>query len=868
VSVKSSKEIRQEFIDFFIEREHTKVPAAPVVPYDDPTLLFTNAGMNQFKDIFLGTGKRSYTRAVNSQKCIRAGGKHNDLDEVGKDGFHHSFFEMLGNWSFGDYYKKEAISWAWQLLTEVWKIDKSKLYATVYKDDDEAEELWKKVTDIDHSHISRHGDRDNFWQMGETGPCGPCTEIHYDRGPEFCAKKGVPGHQCEPNGDCDRIFEIWNLVFIQFDRNEKGDLSPLPLKHVDTGMGFERICQVIQGQNSNYHIDLFRDIISEIENVTGVKYEADERGTPHRVIADHVRTLLFSISDGGMPSNEGRGYVLRRILRRAVRYGTKLNMSEPFIFRIAEKVAEVMGDEFPEIRKYLQHAQSIIRAEEKAFLATLHKGIELFNEFVLSKNEADKIIDGETIFKLYDTFGFPVDLTAQMADEIGHLMDIEGFENCMDRQKNQSRQHQKFKGASELDWTVLSEKGSTEFTGYDSLETVSKIIKFRTDRNNIFIVPEISVFYAESGGQVADKGSVEINGEILPVNDVQKDGEFFVISAKKPESPDMSAETELKQSADKLFRDECRIHHSATHLLQAAIRQIYGEHIAQSGSFVANNIMRFDYSHYEKMSDENIRKVEEIVNSFIRMNLQIVTEVKPLDEARKEGVTALFGEKYGDVVRVVRMGTVSAELCGGTHAYRTGDIGYFRILSESSIAAGIRRIEAACGRYAVEKAADQRNIVEAIVKMQSVKEHEILDRLQKSAAEKRELDKTVNELNEKLAMTQMSDLISKKININGINIISSIVQVSDARILKNMAENLRNQLQMSIILLGADIDNKASLVCAVTDDLKGTIKAGQIVGQVAKMLGGGGGGADHLATAGAKDVSKLLEALESVKASM
>jgi alanyl-tRNA synthetase len=866
--MKSSKQIREEFIKYFLDKKHTKVLSAPVIPYTDPTLLFTNAGMNQFKDIFLGTGKRDYTRAVNSQKCIRAGGKHNDLDEVGKDGFHHSFFEMLGNWSFGDYYKKEAIEWAWELLTDVWKLDKSKLYATVYKDDDEAEELWKKVTDIEHSRISRHGDKDNFWSMGDTGPCGPCTEIHYDRGIDFCDKQDVPGHKCEANGDCDRIFEIWNLVFIQYNRDEKGILTPLPNKHVDTGMGFERICQVIQAQNSNYHIDLFRDIIAGIEAVTGVKYQTDDNGTPHRVIADHTRTLLFAISDGGMPSNDGRGYVLRRILRRAVRYGTKLGMNEPFIFKIAPVVAEVMGDEFPEIRKYLKHAQSIIQAEEKMFLTTLNKGVELFNDFVKAKKDGDNIIDGETIFKLYDTFGFPVDLTAQMAEEIGYTLDNAGFEAAMKKQKDMSRSNQKFKDGEDAEWIVLSETGSTEFVGYDDLGLVSSVIKYRINKDKLQIVPDRSVFYAESGGQVADKGSVELNGEILPVFDVQKDGEFFVITAKKPDTLNISAETELKQTADKIFRDDCRIHHSSTHLLQSAIRQVYGEHIAQSGSFVANNIMRFDYSHYEKMSDENIRRVEEIVNTFIRMNLPVTTEIMPIDEAKKSGVTALFGEKYGDIVRVVRMGTVSAELCGGTHAYRTGDLGYFRILSESSIAAGIRRIEAVCGGYAVEKAAEQRNIIEAIVKMQSVKEHDILGRLEKISLDKRELEKSINELNEKLAMTQMADLISKKISINGINIISSIVQVSDARILKNMAENLRNQLQMSIILLGADIDNKASLVCAVTDDLKGTIKAGQIVGQVAKMLGGGGGGADHLATAGAKDVSKLFEALESVKGSI
>ena len=864
--MKSANEIRQEFIEFFINKGHTKVHSAPVVPHDDPTLLFTNAGMNQFKDIFLGNGKRNYTRAVDSQKCIRAGGKHNDLDEVGKDSYHHSFFEMLGNWSFGDYYKKEAIEWAWELLTEVWKISKDKLHATVYTTDDEAFKLWETITDIDNSRITRHGDKDNFWSMGDTGPCGPSSEIHYDLGEKYCNMKDVPGHVCAVNGDCDRIIEIWNLVFIQYDRKKDGTLEELPAKHVDTGMGFERVCQLLQNQDSNYHIDIFKDIISEIEKLSSVKYSPDEKGIPHRVIADHVRALLFSISDGGMPSNEGRGYVIRRILRRASRFGTKIGLNEPFLYKIAEKVAEVMGDEFPEIRKHLKHAQNIIKAEETAFLKTLSKGIELFNKIVNEiKSNNKSIIDGNTVFKLYDTFGFPADLTEQMAEEIGFTIDSEGFTNAMNKQKDQSRSKQKFKTSDQTVWTVLNDAVATEFIGYSDISCSSEIIKYSQDEKYLKIVPSSSCLYAESGGQVADKGYIELNDTKLYVIDVQKDGEYFVIKTKLNPSITIDKDTKLTMSVDQIFRNSCRTNHSAAHLLQSAIKQVLGEHIAQSGSYVDDKGFRFDYSHYDKLSEKELSDIEIIVNGHIQDNSTITTDVIPIEEAKKQNITALFGEKYGDMVRVVKMGDASAELCGGTHADRTGDIGYFKILTESSIAAGIRRIEAVTGKTAVERSLAHKSIVEALKDSMSVKEHQILERIDKLSEDKKELERSINELNEQVALSQVSELIGKKISIGGINVISSLVKVNDNRVLKTLAENIRSNMSMTIILLGADISGKAALVCAVTDDLKNTIKAGQIVGQVAKMVGGGGGGAPHLATAGGKDVSKLKEAIESVK---
>ncbi|MCK5760067.1 MAG: alanine--tRNA ligase, partial [Candidatus Delongbacteria bacterium] len=771
------------------------------------------------------------------------------------------------NWSFGDYYKKEAIEWAWELLTDVWKLPKDKLHATVYTTDDGAFDLWEKYTDIDNVRITRHGDKDNFWSMGDIGPCGPCSEIHYDRGEKYCNLKDVPGHVCTVNGDCDRIIEIWNLVFIQYDRKKDGTLEDLPEKHVDTGMGFERVCQLIQNQDSNYHIDIFKDIISEIEKLSSVKYSPDDKGIPHRVIADHVRALLFSISDGGMPSNEGRGYVIRRILRRASRFGTKIGMNEPFLYKIAEKVAEVMGQEFPEIKKHLKHAQKIIQAEETAFLKTLSKGIELFNKIVNDIKENGKnIIAGDIVFKLYDTFGFPVDLTEQMAEEIGLKIDNKGFKASMDKQKDQSRSKQKFKSTDQTEWVTLNDDISTEFIGYSDLNCSSDIVKYSHDDKHFKIVPARSCLYAESGGQVADKGYVELNDVKLYVIDIQKDGEYFVIKTKFDEKlGSIDRNTKINMTVDEEFRNNCRTNHSAAHLLQSAIKQVLGDHIAQSGSYVDDKGFRFDYSHYNKLSDKELSDIEIIINAHIQKNLSISTDVISLEDAKKQNITALFGEKYGDMVRVVKMGDVSAELCGGTHAERTGDIGYFKILTESSIAAGIRRIEAVTGKTAVEKALAHKNIVESLKDSMSVKEHQIIERIDKLLEDKRNLERSVNELNEQVALFQVSELIGKKISIGGINVISSLVKVNDNRVLKTLAENIRSSMSMAIILLGADIGGKAALVCAVTDDLKDKIKAGEIIGQVAKMIGGGGGGAPHLATAGGKDVSKLKEAIESVK---
>ncbi len=822
--MKKSEDIRKEFIEFFKEKNHTQVMSAPVVPFDDPTLLFTNA-------------------------------------------YHHSFFEMLGNWSFGDYYKKEAIEWAWELLTDKWKLDKKRLYASVYTTDDEAEQLWKDVTDIEHSHIQRFDEVDNFWQMGDTGPCGPCSEIHYDRGEEYCNMKDVKGHVCSVNGDCERIIEIWNLVFIQYNRDKEGKLHDLPNKHVDTGMGFERICMVLQNSDSNYHIDLFKDLISEIESITGTKYEKDERGIPHRVIADHLRALTFSISDGALPSNEGRGYVLRRILRRALRYGLKLGMNEPFIYRLVGKLSELMGDIYPEIIKFRKHTENIIKSEEKSFLRTLSKGVSLFNEISEElKNSGKTIIPGADTFKLYDTFGFPKDLTAQMAEEIGFTIDEKGFDAEMKNQREKSKKGSKFKTQKVIDWIVLNDKNETEFVGYSTTSGESKVIKYGIDGKEILIVPEYSYLYAESGGQVSDKGMVSIEGQEYRVNRIYKDGNYIAITINIPEKPiNFNEDMVLSQFCDKDFRDKCRANHSATHLLQSTIKEVVGDHVAQSGSYVDDKGLRFDYSHFDKLTLEEIGSIEYILNKKIRENLPVVTEEKSIDEAKKMGATALFGEKYGDNVRVVSMGDFSMELCGGTHVKRSGDIGQFKIISETSISSGIRRIEAVTGDEAVVKSRKDSNFFDSVKEQLVCKESQVDERFTKLIEDKKALEKEIKALKEEIALMQISSLKSSTEEIKGINVIRSIVKVADGKILKTMGENLRNEIKSGIILLGADINGKASLVVAVTDDLKGDYKAGALIGTIAKEVKGGGGGAPHIATAGGKDPNGLPNAIKLIE---
>ncbi len=762
--MKTSKQIREEFINFFVQRGHRFVPSSPVVPQDDPTLLFTNAGMNQFKDVFLGIGTRPYKRAVNSQKCIRVSGKHNDLEEVGHDTYHHTFFEMLGNWSFGDYYKKEAIAWAWELLTEVWNLPKDKLWATVYKDDDEAAELWPQVTDLPAERVLIFGEKDNFWEMGETGPCGPCSEIHIDLGPDHCDKQHIEGHQCRVNGDCGRYIELWNLVFIQYNRDESGQLHRLPATHVDTGMGFERIVAVLQKVPSNYDTDLFTPILDEIGKLAGIKYReaAEDQQVAFRVIADHIRMLTFAITDGALPSNEGRGYVLRRILRRAARYARKLSLHEPFIYRLVPVVIEIMGDAFPEIRERRDHVMEVIRSEEENFNKTLDRGIEIFENLVARlQKEGKRIIPGEEAFRLYDTYGFPLDLTRIMAEEKNMSVDEEGFDREMEKQRERARQAGKFTAQFDHvdNWNVLVHcPTNSHFIGYDALEAETQICKFARNNGTYQIVLTETPFYAESGGQVADHGKIIVEDVELEVVDVQKQGEEIVHICKAPQDLKL-VHARAVAKVDPAWRLPTMYNHTATHLLHAALRRVLGSHVQQAGSLVTPERLRFDFTHFKKIEPEQLREIENIVNEQIRRNTPLEVVYTSFEKARELGAMALFGEKYGEEVRVIIIDDFSRELCGGTHVKRTGQIGSFLIVQEMSIASGIRRIEAITGPKAVEFAQMNRDIVNHLGQLLNVPPEEIESRVEHLLEQIRETERRLKKLEAGQILGRVEDFV-------------------------------------------------------------------------------------------------------------
>ncbi|MFQ6605731.1 MAG: alanine--tRNA ligase [Fidelibacterota bacterium] len=670
------KEIRQSFIRFFEEKNHKFIRSSSVVPIDDPTLLFTNAGMNQFKPIFLGEKPPTHQRAVNSQKCIRVSGKHNDLEEVGVDTFHHTFFEMLGNWSFGDYYKSEAIQWAWELVTQVWNLDKDRLWATVYEDDDEAFDLWLEVTDIAPDRVLRCGKKDNFWEMGATGPCGPCSEIHYYIGSDP-ARQSAAGVN-----HSDEYWELWNLVFIQFHRDEMGTLHDLPARHVDTGAGLERIAAVMAGKTSNYDTDLFQPIIHALESLCGQSYR--DNPVPFRVIADHIRMLTFSIADGAMPSNEGRGYVLRRILRRAARFGRNLNISEPFLFRLVSIVGDMLGEDYPEIIDRRKHVENVIKAEEESFNKTLDRGLGHF-ERIISHLEGRQI-PGEEVFRLYDTYGFPVDLTELIAREKGLTIDRETFEEQMARQRKRAKEAGKFKADTQsIDWVIASKGEDSRFTGYDTTQGESRLRRYAIVDDKMWLVLDATPFYAESGGQVGDTGSITNDGIDLQVVDVRKDQDTF-IHICEGDFDERWADKPLRCRVDGKRRNAIRMNHTATHLLHKTLKNELGDHVHQAGSLVGPDYLRFDVTHFEKINADEIARVEWAVNEEIQKNIPVATEIKSFDEARESGAEALFGEKYGDEVRVITIGDYSKELCGGTHVNRTGDIGLFKIIEETSLA--------------------------------------------------------------------------------------------------------------------------------------------------------------------------------------
>ena len=862
----TSNEIRQQFLDFFKSKEHRIVPSAPVVPYDDPTLLFTNAGMNQFKDVFLGTGSREYKRAADTQKCIRVSGKHNDLEEVGHDTYHHTFFEMLGNWSFGDYYKKEAIRWAWELLTEVWKLPKERLWATVYRTDDEALNFWQSETDINPKHILKFDEKDNFWEMGDTGPCGPCSEIHINLSDDVENGSLV-------NAGSPLCIEIWNLVFIQYNRDANGTLHDLPAKHVDTGMGFERVCAVLQNKKSNYDTDVFTPLINEVAKLSDVKYDenlsaddnsfAGQSNISMRVIADHIRTLTFAIADGATPGNEGRGYVLRRLLRRAARYGRKINLKEPFLYKLVHVVVENFSHVFPEILSNKSNIEKIIKAEEESFNATLDRGIELFDALAKKLNsKKEKTIAGDDVFRLYDTFGFPADLTAVMAREKGFAIDETRFNELMKEQKERARKATKDK-INDVDVAVyfdsyvsLKVSNPTIFTGYDELKTEAKILDLKSEGNKFFVILDRSPFYVESGGQVGDKGNLIVNDTHLRVVNLLKVNNQIVHVVENENNISLTTGIKIIAEVDSNRRWNIMRNHSATHFLHKALRQILGQHVQQSGSYVGPDYLRFDFTHFEKVKESELEAIESLVNEKIRENLKNDTVEKTLEEAKKMGALMFFGDKYGDIVRVVQFGDFTMEFCGGTHVQNSFQIGLFKIVSESSIASGVRRIEAVTGAG-----------VEKFIKEQQLRIENSELRINELHDEKKKLEKELAELQLKAKLGGLDSILTSPSDVNGIKVFKGKVSAANMDELKSMGDELREKMKSGVGVLISEIEGKVGIVAVVSDDLikEKKILAGNIVKQVAQVVGGSGGGKPHLATAGGKDVSKIDEALTFVE---
>ncbi|EIL6234483.1 alanine--tRNA ligase [Escherichia coli] len=866
---KSTAEIRQAFLDFFHSKGHQVVASSSLVPHNDPTLLFTNAGMNQFKDVFLGLDKRNYSRATTSQRCVRAGGKHNDLENVGYTARHHTFFEMLGNFSFGDYFKHDAIQFAWELLTsEKWfALPKERLWVTVYESDDEAYEIWEKEVGIPRERIIRIGDNkgapyasDNFWQMGDTGPCGPCTEIFYDHGDHIWG--GPPG---SPEEDGDRYIEIWNIVFMQFNRQADGTMEPLPKPSVDTGMGLERIAAVLQHVNSNYDIDLFRTLIQAVAKVTGA---TDLSNKSLRVIADHIRSCAFLIADGVMPSNENRGYVLRRIIRRAVRHGNMLGAKETFFYKLVGPLIDVMGSAGEDLKRQQAQVEQVLKTEEEQFARTLERGLALLDE-ELAKLSGDTL-DGETAFRLYDTYGFPVDLTADVCRERNIKVDEAGFDAAMEEQRRRAREASGF-GA---DYNAMIRVDSaSEFKGYDHLELNGKVTALFVDGKSVdainagqeaVVVLDQTPFYAESGGQVGDKGELKGANFSFAVEDTQKYvqaighiGKLAVGSLKVGDA--------VQADVDEARRARIRLNHSATHLMHAALRQVLGTHVSQKGSLVNDKVLRFDFSHNEAMKPEEIRAVEDLVNAQIRRNLPIETNIMDLEAAKAKGAMALFGEKYDERVRVLSMGDFSTELCGGTHASRTGDIGLFRIISESGTAAGVRRIEAVTGEGAIATVYADSDRLSEVAHLLKGDSNNLADKVRSVLERTRQLEKELQQLKEQAAAQESANLSSKAIDVNGVKLLVSELSGVEPKMLRTMVDDLKNQLGSTIIVLATVAEGKVSLIAGVSKDVTDRVKAGELIGMVAQQVGGKGGGRPDMAQAGGTDAAALPAALASVK---
>ena len=866
----SSAELRRAFLDFFRERGHEIVPSSPLVPANDPTLLFTNAGMVQFKDVFLGLERRPYTRAASCQRCLRAGGKHNDLENVGYTARHHTFFEMLGNFSFGDYFKREAIAWAWEFLTGVLGIDPQRLWVTVYEDDDEAARIWLEEIGVDPARFRRIGDKpgapryesDNFWSMGDTGPCGPCSEIFYDHGPELPG--GPPG---SADADGDRYVEIWNLVFMQYNRQPDGTLEPLPRPSVDTGMGLERLAAVMQGVHSNYDTDIFRHLIAAAARLAGVE---DTGSSSLRVIADHIRASAFLVVDGVVPSNEGRGYVLRRIIRRAARHGHKLGLREPFLWRLVEPLVEVMGEAYPELVEGRERAERTIRREEERFAETLEQGLRILDQ-ELARLEG-RTIPGELVFRLYDTYGFPTDLLRDVALERGLELDLAGFEREMARQRERARAASRF----ETDYAAPAalEGCTSEFVGYERLEEEATVVKLLKDGREVerlglgeegAVILDRTPFYAESGGQVGDRGWITADGGAeFEVRDTQRVGgahaHLGVVRAGA-----LAVGQRVRARVDEAARRATALNHSATHLLHAALRRVLGPHVQQKGSLVAPDRLRFDFSHDAPLTREQIEAVERLVNEQIRRNAEVRAEVRPYEEAVAAGAMALFGEKYGDEVRVLSIGDFSVELCGGTHVRRAGDIGLFKIVSESGVAAGVRRIEAVTGERALRWVEENEERLQRVAELLRGRPEEADEKLRQLLERQRRLERELERLRQRLAAGGAGDLAAHVVEVEGVKVLAARLDGADAKALRSAVDQWKARLGSAVVVLGtAGEDGKVRLAAGVTDDLTGRLKAGELVNEVAARVGGRGGGRADFAQAGGTDAARLDEALAAV----
>ena len=867
----TGSEIRELFLKFFEENNHTIVKSSSLIPKSDPTLLFTNAGMVQFKDVFLGLDKRSYNRAASAQKCVRAGGKHNDLENVGHTARHHTFFEMLGNFSFGDYFKKEAIEFGWKLMTEVYKLPVEKLWVTVFEEDDEAAELWQNVIGLPEERVLRMGEKDNFWSMGDTGPCGPCSEILLDQGEEFSCGKD----SCAPGCDCDRYLELWNLVFMQFDRDTKGNMATLPNPSIDTGMGLERITAVLQGVKSNYETDLLRGVIANVEEISGKSYgDNEDDDVSMRVIADHARAVTFLISDGVFPSNEGRGYVLRRILRRAVRHAKMLGIEEPCLYKITGKVKDIMKDAYPELEESINFVADVVKNEEERFFETIDRGLELL-KVEIDKHMGEKLIPGDVVFKLYDTFGFPVDLTGDIAGEHGLILDLAGFEKEMDRQRTQSRQAWKGDANAELEHLyreLLSGGLLSNFTGYDKTADTGRITALikngvladsADEGDQIELLTDQTPFYGESGGQIGDRGMVEAEKGIAEVTDTKKPLPGLIVHNAVIKKGALWVGDKVELKVDEKFRSGVETHHSTTHILHAVLREVLGPHVGQAGSLVAPGRLRFDFTHHSSIDSKDLRKMEEMINERIRWDDNVVIESDvSYDDAIKKGAMAFFEEKYGDRVRVVSIGDYSIELCGGTHLDTSGEAGLFKIVSEGASSAGVRRIDAIAGKSAWDYIRGREDTLTEATQILRVPESDLIPRLKKLVEENESVKNELDSYKNKVLSEKAGDLMENVKEVNGTKVLAAEVTGADAGQLRKVWDDVKSKLDSGVAVLGSRSNGKAYILIGVTKDLTNKYHSGNMVKELAPIIGGRGGGKPDLAQAGGDNPDKLSEVLD------